>query len=129
MNQYMDSQMDPFLSAERERKIKDKEYFIRGNIVAICEAVLAEEMGIIVASRRISSLGLKLFESHDEDFVTFDAINSETDHLPVDRERLNWSDDALRRKDGEIAECEASYKNDAFAACRKLIERFRINDD
>jgi len=29
---------------------------------------------------------------------TFLAINSETDHLPVDAERKNWSIEALQRK-------------------------------
>ncbi|HEY5839212.1 MAG TPA: DUF2489 domain-containing protein [Pyrinomonadaceae bacterium] len=104
------------------------ENYIRGKIVAICEATLAEEMGIIAASRRLSALGLELFDGRHADFVTFDAIDSETDHLPVDTERKNWSSEALERKDREIAEAEAFYKNDVFAACRQLIERFAIRD-
>lgn len=106
--------------------MKNEEYYIRGKIVAICEAVLAEEIGIIAASRRLSALGLKLFDGHDEDFITFRGVDSETDHLPVDIERKNWSDEALKRKDEEIAEAEALYKNDVITACTKLIERFAI---
>ena len=106
--------------------MKNEEYYIRGKIVAICEAVLAEEIGIIAASRRLSALGLKLFDGRHEDFVLFDAVDSETDHLPVDIERKNWSAEALKRKDEEIAEAEAVYKNDVMAACRKLIDRFVI---
>src|SRR5258707_1771979 len=122
---YMDSQLDPFLRAEQERKARDEEYFLRGKIVAICEAVLREEMGIIAASRSLSRLGLELFDSgRDEDFQWFDAMDSDTDHLPVDRERANWSVEALERKDKAIVRAEALYKDDAFAACRKLIERF-----
>ncbi len=34
---------------------KIEEYYIRGKIVAICEAVLAEEIGIIAASRTLSA--------------------------------------------------------------------------
>jgi len=113
--------------AEYYRKIE--EYYIRGKIVAICEAVLAEKIGIIVASRTLSALGLELIDGHDEDFITFDAVDSETDDLPVDIERKNWSADALKRKDAEIAEAEAFYKNDVIAACRKLIERFVIWND
>ncbi len=103
-----------------------EEYYLRGKIVAICEAVLAETIGIIAASRTLSALGLELFDRHDEDFIVFDAVDSETDHLPVDLERKNWSAEALKRKDAEIAEAEALYKNDVIAACRKLIERFVI---
>jgi hypothetical protein len=124
----MKSQLDPFLAAERERKMKDEEYFVRGKIAAICEAVLAEEIGVIAASRRLSRLGLRLFDSHDEDFVMFDGIASETDHLPVDSERHNWSVEALERKDREIAEVEALYKDDANSACRNLIERFGMKE-
>ena len=106
--------------------MKNEEYYIQGKIVAICEAALAEEIGIIAASRRLSALGLKLFDGHDEDFIMFDAVDSETDHLPVDTERRNWDAEALKRKDAEIAEAETFYKNDVIAACRKLIERFAI---
>lgn len=125
----MNGQLDPFLSAAQDLKAKTAQSFLRGKIVAICESMLAEEMGIIAGSRRLTALALKLCGGHDEDFETFLLIESDTDHLPVDRERLNWSDDALRRKDSEIAECETFYRNDAFAACRKLIERFVIRDD
>lgn len=109
-----------------ENYLKNEEYYLRGKIVAICEATLAEEIGIIAASRRLSALGLELFDGHQEDFIMFDAVDTETDHLPVDKERKNWSAEALKRKDAEIAEAEASYKDEVFAACRKLIERFVI---
>jgi hypothetical protein len=106
--------------------MKIDDYYIRGKIVAICEATLDEEIGIIAASRRLSALGWELFEGRHEDFITFDAVDSETDDLPVDKERKNWSAEALNRKDAEIAQVEALYKNNVIAACRKLIERFAI---
>lgn len=31
--------------------MKNEEYYLRGKIVAICEATVAEEIGIIAASR------------------------------------------------------------------------------
>ena len=122
----MNSQLDRYLAAEAERKERDREYFLRGRIVAICESILAEEIGVIAGSRRLSQLGLQLYDDHDEDFITFDAVDSETDHLPVNSERANWSTEALARKDEEIAQAEALYKTNVFSACRKLIERFRL---
>lgn len=98
--------------------------FTRGKIVALCEALLQEEIGIIAGARRLKGLGHELCGDHDEDFLIFVAIDSETDHLPVDREWRNWSVDALERKDREITEYEGSVKDDAFAACKVLIERF-----
>src|SRR3954452_16608214 len=108
--------------------------FIRGKIVAICEAILNEEIGAICGSRRLSVLEFELLAGrngwfeHDEDFIPFMAINSETDHLPVDAERKNWSIEALQRKDEEITKAESCYKEDAFTACKALIERFDIKD-
>src|SRR5687768_16374347 len=100
--------------------------FTRGKIVAICEAMLNEEIGIIAGCRRLHRLGFWFCEthdeqlvSHDEDFLTFVAIDYKTNHLPVDSERGNWSDEALERKDKEIANAEALYKDDVLAACRK----------
>ena len=94
--------------------------------LAICEAVLGEEIGIIAASRRLKDCGHELFDGRDEDFILFVVVDSETDHLPVDIERRNWSEEALKRKDAEIAEAEAFYKDNVMAACKQLIERFKI---
>jgi hypothetical protein len=108
------------------REMKNEDYYLQGKIVAICEAVLAEEIGIIAASRHLSALGSELLDGHDEDFRTFDAVDSETDHLPVNIERRNWSTEALKQKDVEIAETEALYRNNVIMACRKLVERFAL---
>jgi hypothetical protein len=98
--------------------------FLRGKLIAICEAILKEEIGIIAGSRRLNGLGNELCGDNDEDFLIFIAIESETDHLPVDWERRNWSDEALQRKDREIAETEAVHQDRVFAACKRLIGRF-----
>ena len=110
-----------------EMRTEEYSIFLRGKIVAICEAMLREEIGIIAGSRRLVGLGLELFSDHDEDFLMFVAIDSETYHLPVDLERQNWSVEALERKDKEIESYEASAKADALETCRKLIRRFAMN--
>ena len=109
---------------EMNMRSEENSAFIRGKIVAICEAILKEEIGIIAGSRILKSLEYELCGDHDEDFIAFVAIDSETDHLPVDCERRNWSGEALGRKDKEIAQSEAFHQNDAFAACKILLERF-----
>jgi hypothetical protein len=109
-------------------KTGDAEFsaFMRGKVVAVCEAILKEEIGVIAGSRRLKGLGYELCGDRDEDFIAFVAIDSETDHLPVDWERRNWSAEALERKDKENAMAEAFYKEMAVEACRKLIERFGL---
>jgi len=104
--------------------------FVRGKIIAICQAILNEEIGVIAGSRILNRLEFELIDyprgqfHRDDDFTPFVAIDSQTDHLPVDRERANWNVEALVLKDKEIAESEAFFKESAFAACRNLIERF-----
>jgi hypothetical protein len=122
----MSSQLDPFLATEQAEKSRDRECFIRGKIVAICESVLTQEIGVISGSRKLSGLGLELYGDRNDEFVMFDGVASETDHLPVDSERANWSAEALQRKDQEIAQVEAFYKEEVFTACRKLIENYRL---
>ena len=111
----------------------ERSAYLRRKIVAICEAILREEMGAIPGSRILNKLELDLLHhdtfgsfDRDDDFLTFIGINSETDHLPVDLERHNWSTEALERKDQEIAEAEQWAKELAFPACKKLIERFCV---
>ena len=115
---------------------EERSAYLRGKVVAICEAILRSEMGAIPGSRILNRLEFDLLHhgasgcfDRDEDFIPFVAIDSETDHLPVDWERQNWSTEALERKDQEIATAEERAKEVVFPACKKLIERFRILTD
>lgn len=105
--------------------------FIRGKIVAIAQAVLDEEIGVIAGSHKLSDYGSKLYtvvdENLDEEYFTqFEAVASETMHLPIDWERKNWSGNALKQKDIEIVEYEAQVKDKIFEACRVLIRRYEV---
>lgn len=115
---------------------EERSAYLRGKVVAICEAILREEMQAIPGSRILNRLEIDLLHHgtfgsfhRDEDFLAFVAIDSETDSLPVDLERHNWSAEALQRKDQEIIKAEQWAKEIAFPACKKLIERFRILTD
>lgn len=100
--------------------------FLQGKIVAVCEAILSEEVGIILGSRKLTYLSHLISDDNRNEFMIFIAIDSETDHLPVDLERKNWSIEALKRKDKEIAEYENDFKEDVFSACKNLILRLSI---
>jgi len=58
--------------------------FVRGKIIAICQAILNEEIGVIAGSRIIDGLEFELMDygfgwfSRDKDFLPFVGINSET---------------------------------------------------
>lgn len=107
-------------------KPENYKIFLQGKIVAICEAIVKEEIGIIAGSRKLQSIGYELFDNRDENFIIFTVVDSETDHLPVDFERKNWSADSLYRKDKEIAEYEMQLRDEVIAVCNCLIERFNF---
>lgn len=98
----------------------------RQKVVAIAKRLLAAEMGIIDAARQINAfrgdrVGLDEF---DPDFVTFLAIDGQTDHLPLGESRSHWAADALAQKDIEIARCEELYRGQAVEAASRLVARF-----
>ena len=98
----------------------------RQKVVAIAQRLLAGQIGVIDTARQINAfrgdrVGLDEF---DPDFVTFLAIDSETDDLPVGQSRCHWAADALAERDVEIARCEELYRNRAVEAASHLVSRF-----
>lgn len=94
-------------------------------VVHLSNAILGGELGVIEGSRRICDTHAEHASLRDDaDFDVFVAIESETDHLPIDEVRAHWSPDALLVKDREIRAAEEFYRESAIAACRRLIERF-----
>lgn len=60
----------------------------------------------------------------DEDFLTFVAIQSHEDHLPVGPVRAHWHPDALLRLEPEFRAAEDCHRPAALRACESLIRRF-----
>jgi hypothetical protein len=96
-------------------------------IVALAQGVLAGEFGIVAASRQLAAWRFDVGAERDRDFAFFIAVDSETDHLPVDEVRQHWSPDALRAKDDELRNFEASVRDEAFRVCRSLIQRYETH--
>jgi hypothetical protein len=96
----------------------------RAQVLAICKGMLAGDIGIILGSRMLTRLRFEVDEEEDPDFLIFKAIDSETDHLPVDEERQNWAESTLLRKDVEIKKYEDFHRGEAFEGCHALITKF-----
>jgi hypothetical protein len=105
-------------TSEQPKWIHPKEKIIR-----ICRAVLNNEMGVIEASRILSKRPFSQGFEDDPDVITFIAIDSSTDHLPIGEVRKLWNKEALAQKDKEIAECEVFYRAQAREACERLIKK------
>jgi hypothetical protein len=98
----------------------------RQKVVAIAQELLDGRIGVIDAARQINAFrGDRVaLDEFDPDFVTFLAIDSETDDLPVGDVRRHWAADALAQKDLEIARSDELYRSQALEAASHLVARF-----
>ena len=94
---------------------------IRARILRVAKQLVIGEIGVIAASRELGRLRHEVEQSLADVLVTFTAIDSETDALPVGDVRKEWSLDALKRKDKEITEAEDFYRDSAINAATDLI--------
>jgi hypothetical protein len=93
--------------------------------IELAQSILSGELSLIPGSRRLAALAHDLVPDWrvDEDFVVFEALSSESDHLPTGAERQYWSRSALAREDQNIAHLEAHWCDRVRRACHHVIER------
>ena len=94
---------------------------IRVQILRIAKQLAAGEISVIAASRQLSHFRHDVELPLAHILLTFAAIDSETDALPVGDARREWSAEALERKDREITEAEDFYRNTAIDAANELV--------
>ena len=100
----------------------------RRQVVAVAQDMLSSKRGIIEGARLLVRLRPTVTrDEFDPDFMPFVAIVSETDELPIGKERDLWASSALEEKDKIIRQVEETYREGAWAACRVIIERFSAN--
>ena len=97
-------------------------------IVAVAQSILSGELGIVAGSRQLAALRSDVGADRDSDFLFFVAVDSETDHLPLGDARSHWNPDALKVKDEELRNFEASARNSALEICRSLIQKYGTPD-
>jgi hypothetical protein len=120
MNQY---HFDRDITPELARSRTNAEYFIRGEIVAISNAVMGNYVEVLAAACELNRLGFELFGELDNDFKDFAGICSEVDDLPIGKERENWDPDALAQKENEVRRLAAMYSEVVRKACKRLLTR------
>lgn len=105
--------------AERQTKI-------RVHILRIAKQLIAGQIGVIAASRKLGYLRHEVEPQLAKILLTFTGIDSETDALPVGEVRKEWSPDALQRKDKEIAEAEDFYRDSAIDAATEIVRLLEV---
>ena len=102
----------------------DKASPLSEEIASLARLLLEGKIGICCASRQIRDLAWRNCDDpwKHEALKVFLAIDTETDHLPLGKERSVWEPAALLEKDEEIAKCDAFFREQAMSAAARLLE-------
>lgn len=109
-------------------RLSRNEYERQGRVllVAICKEMLAGEISYVEGAVVVLGLRDQIggVADHDEDFMSFVAIASETDHLPLEAQRRFWDAAALKRLEPECEKIKIWADSSARKSCENLIFRF-----
>ncbi len=100
--------------------------YVREKALKTARAILNGELGIIEGARVLSTLAPDLVADWkvDPDFLVLAALDSETDDLPVGKQRKLWDATALAERDATVSRIEAEARQNVEAACRNILRRF-----
>jgi hypothetical protein len=92
---------------------------------AIARRALDETLDPVLACRQLSALRWRVgVHQRDPDFLTFVAMDSETDSLPVETDRHQWLPEALARMQPEIEATHQWIRKNARTAFGNVVSRF-----
>jgi len=94
--------------------------------VSLARRIVAGEVELIAGSREMWRIGANIVPDTriDRDFVVFLALDSETDALPLAKDRALWDPAAFAEQSRIVADIEAEERPSVYAACRSIIDRF-----
>lgn len=106
----------------------EREILACRDLVTIAQAMLDDKLLFLEGAEQVIAIRGQLsgIADRDPDFDVFVAIRSETDHLPLEKQRPLWLPEALARLEPEFKQVEEWARSFALQACRNLIERFSI---
>src|SRR5262245_38293017 len=95
----------------------------RSEALEVARAIRSGRIGVVEGSRRLIALreGVES-PALEELFSPFDAIDSQTDHLPIGDQLGLWAPDVVATKRAQLAEAESVHRQTALDACAALIE-------
>jgi hypothetical protein len=94
---------------------------VTAQILALASGLLAGEIGIIKAARRLRTFRDGVEPEIGALLLVFVAIDSDTDALPIGKERTLWNREALAREDVKISAAERWWRNEAIEAATQLV--------
>ena len=97
----------------------------KAEIVDIATNILEDRMSVIEGSHELARFQFGYDLQDNKNLLFFVGIASETEYLPVGKEREQWNHKVLAKKDVEIRKIENYYMKDAKVACEELIKLFQ----
>ncbi|HAS6064730.1 TPA: hypothetical protein I7135_21555 [Vibrio vulnificus] len=75
----------------------------------------------------LSRIGNEMYgQCWDTNYHVFGLRASETDHLPLNHVRLNYSEEFLAKADKKLIETIKFYRSDVVSACNKIIRNINV---
>lgn len=110
--------------------MNEREAVERKRLVSLAQTILDGNLSFFEGAPRVLAIKRHLsgIAERDPDFDVFVAIQSETDHLPLEAQRPLWDPSALTALESEFKRTEEWAKVFASMACRNLIARFSTNE-
>ena len=100
---------------------------ILASLADTLERLIASRVGVVEAAQQVSSVRHRLRQDNNPLFLSFLAIDSETDRFPVGPAREHWAPDALLRYDQEREVVEQRLKPFALQSAVELLAWVREN--
>jgi hypothetical protein len=96
----------------------------RKELLSVANAMLREELNLIEGVRKVCSLRHLVEEPNSEVFVSFRAIDSETDHFPIGELRSRYAKDKVDQLDQEMHRYLIDAREEILSACQELVRYF-----
>ena len=94
---------------------------VRARMLTLAKGVISGDLGAIAAARELKGFQDGVEPEIGVLLIVFVAIDSETDALPVGKERTLWNAEALVREDRKIAAAELRWRAKAVDSATQLV--------
>ena len=97
----------------------------RRRAAELASQILAGTVDVLEAAIEMHRLRWQVdVPENDPDFEAFTLVESETDALPIGRQREYWATEALARKESELARSRKWALTTLEQECRNIVARF-----
>lgn len=97
----------------------------RTRLMKTAEGILNGSIGIIEGCRMMNEfIAFAELDIDEDDRVTFQSVESQTDHLPVGEVRKLWNEEALKKKDEEIKRIEIMFAGIVKDSCSFILNKY-----